>query len=158
MRPTTRQTGIISYAGFESAALLDGAARAFARPEEETPARFQAFLPLFPVELAVNMSYLGKGPKASPEGFSVNPDEYHRKLSSEMPTLYAGDNRARCFKADGTFRGGVVTVDAAWTRVFPQYEPFMGEKLMIHMIGGGHQAVAVPESIFPRSGGVLSSI
>lgn len=157
MRLTTRQTGVISYAGFESAALLDAAARAFAHAEEEVPARFAAFLPLFPTELVVNMSYLGKGPKASPEGFSLSPDEYHQKLSQEKPGLYISHNRDRCFKADGTFRGGVVTVDTAWARAFPQYEPFMGERLMIHMIGGGHQAVAVPESVFPKSGGVLAS-
>jgi hypothetical protein len=34
----------------------------------------------------------------------------------------------------------------------------LGDKLTLHMIGGGHQAVAVPESIFPRYGGVLRRI
>ena len=84
--------------------------------------------------------------------------DYHRVLSQELPDLYQGDNRARCFDAKGVFTGGIVTVDDAWADLFPQYRPFMGDKLMLHMIGGGVQAVAVPESIFPRSGGILSRI
>jgi len=156
MRLTTRQNGIISYAGLEEAALWEGAKRAFVRSGEELPERFKAFLPLFPMELIVNMSYVGRKKTASPAGFSMSSDEYHSRLSAELPELYAGDNRLRCFRADGAFRGGVVTVDAAWAAAFPQYAPFQGEKLMIHMIGGGHQAVAVPESIFPRSGGILA--
>ena len=155
MRLTTRQTGVISYAGLDESALWEGAKRAFSL--QDVPARFRAFLPLFPAELVVNMSYVGKGRTASPAGFSMSQNEYHQKLSEEMPHLYAGDNRLRLFKADGSFRGGVVTVDAAWAQAFPQYEPFIGERLTIHMIGGGHQAVAVPESIFPRGCGVLSS-
>ena len=155
MRLTTRQTGVISYAGLEESALWEAARHAFGRTEEELPERFRAFLPVFPAELIVNMSYLGNHPLASPLGFSISPDEYHRKLSEELPQLYAGDNRRRLFKEDGTFRGGIVTVDTVWAMMFPQYAPFQGERLMIHMIGGGHQAVAVPESIFPRSGGIL---
>ena len=156
MRLTTRQTGVISYAGLDENALWEGARRAFAQAGDEIPDRFRSFLPLFPAELVVNMRYVGQGPQASPAGFSLSAFEYHQRLSEEMPQLYTGDNRLRCFKSDGTFRGGVVTVDRAWISAFPQYEPFAGEKLMIHMIGGGHQAVAVPESIFPRGGGVLA--
>lgn len=155
MRLTTRQTGVISYAGLDESAVWEGAKRAFS--QKEAPARFRAFLPLFPAELVVNMSYVGKSRAASPAGFSMSRDEYHQKLSEEMPQLYAGDNRLRLFKSDGSFRGGVVTVDDAWAQAFPQYEPFRGERLALHMIGGGHQAVAVPESIFPRGGGVLAS-
>lgn len=155
MKLTTRQTGIISYAGLDESALWEGARNVFAHADEPVPERFRAFLPLFPAELIVNMSYVGKSRMASPSGFSLDANEYHRKLSGEMPDLYAGDNRLRLFASSGSFRGGVVTVDEVWAKMFPQYEPFMGEKLMIHMIGGGHQAVAVPESIFPRSGGVL---
>ena len=155
MRLTTRQTGVISYAGLEESALWEAARHAFGRPEKELPGRFAAFLPVFPAELIVNMSYVGSRKNASPLGFSVSSDEYHRKLSEELPQLYAGDNRRRLFREDGTFRGGIVTVDTVWAMMFPQYAPFQGEKLMIHLIGGGHQAVAVPESIFPRSGGIL---
>ena len=53
------------------------------------------------------------------------------------------------------FSNTAVTVDRAWATLFPQYQPFLGERLVIHLIGGGHQAVAVPESIFPRGGGIL---
>lgn len=155
MRLTTRQTGIISYAGLDESALWEGTKRAFSLPD--TPARFRAFLPLFPAELVVNMSYVGKGRAASPMGFSMSQNEYHQKLSEEMPQLYTGDNRLRLLKGDGSFRGGVVTVDAAWAQCFPQYEPFLGERLALYMIGGGHQAVAVPESVFPRGCGVLAS-
>lgn len=157
MRLTTRENCIISYAGLDPDALWAGAKRAFASTDDDIPSRFRAFLPLFPAELIVNMSHVGTGRAASPAGFSIDPNEYHAKLSQEMPRLYTGDNRARCFSPDGTFRGGVVTVDDSWASAFPQYEPFKGERLMLHLIGGGHQAVAVPESIFPRGGGVLES-
>lgn len=158
MRLTTRQRGIISYAGLDEEALWNGAKRAFMQADTPPPRRFRAFLPLFPVELVENMPYLGPGSRRANEaGFSMDPDEYHRQLSADEPSLYAGDNRLRLFDGEGRFRGGIVTVDEAWARRFPQYQPFLGEKLMIHMIGGGHQAVAVPESIFPRGGGVLAA-
>jgi len=156
MRPGNRFTGIISYAGLDEKALWDGARRAFA--SQSLPERFRGFLPLFPMELLVNMPYTGPAPFASPSGFSMRAADYHRVLSQELPALYQGDNRARCFDVRDQFVGGVVTVDEAWAEMFPQYRPFMGDKLTLHMIGGGHQAAAVPESIFPRFGGVLSRI
>lgn len=158
MRLTTRQNSIVSYAGLDADALWAGARRAFSQADGPVPARFLSFLPIFPAELIVNMSYVGAGARmASPMGFSTDPVEYHRALCEEMPDLYVGDNYRRCFDYEGRFKGGVVTVDAAWAMRFPQYRPFQGEKLMIHMIGGGHQAVAVPESVFPRGGGVLEN-
>lgn len=160
MRLTTRQTGIISYAGLDETALWAGAKRAFMMTDALVPERFHAFLPLFPVELVVNMSYLGPGkPMAAPSGFSIDPDEYHRALSQEHPTLYQGDNRKRNFDYDDAFRGGgAVTVDDAWANAFPQYAPFRGERLRVYLIGGGHQAVAVPESLYPRAAGLLEGV
>ncbi len=153
MRPGNRLTGVISYAGLEESALWDGAKRAFA--SKTLPERFQGFIPLFPMELIVNMPYTGPSPFASPAGFSMRAADYHRALSKELPDLYQGNNRERCFDHKGHFTGGVVTVDDAWAALFPQYRPFLGDKLMLHMIGGGHQAAAVPQSIFPYSGGSL---
>ena len=154
MRPGNRFTGVISYAGQEESALWEQARRAFA--SQTLPERFRGFLPLFPMELMVNMPYVGHAPYASPEGFSMRAADYHRVLSQELPTLYQGENRARCFDAQGRFTGGVVTVDESWAELFAQYRPFLGERLALYMIGGGHQAVAVPESVFPRCGGVLA--
>lgn len=156
MRPGNRFTGVISYAGLDEKSLWENAKRAFA--SQALPERFRGFLPLFPIELIVNMPYTGPAPFASPAGFSMRAADYHRALSQELPNLYQAENRARCFDASGAFAGGPVTVDEAWAEMFPQYRPFLGDKLMLHMIGGGHQAVAVPESIFPRYGGVLRRI
>ncbi len=159
MRLTTRQTGIVSYAGLDEEALWAAARRAFAQPP--VPERFCAFLPLFPMELVQNMSYGAPNGtrKVSAQGFSTDSAEYHRKLYEERPDLYVGDNRRRNIDREGRFRaGGVVTVDEAWAESFPQYRPFLGEKLALHLIGGGHQAVAVPESLFPRGGGVLLAV
>lgn len=160
MRLTTRQTGIISYAGLEEDALWAAAKRMFAQSDEPVPDRFRSFLPIFPIELIQNMSYVGRRERnlarVSPAGFSTDPDEYHRLLCAELPDLYTGENALRNFDAEGRYRGGgAVTVDRAWATLFPQYQPFLGERLVIHMIGGGHQAVAVPESVFPRGGGIL---
>lgn len=156
MRPGNRFTGVICYAGLDEKALWDGAGRAFA--SQSLPERFRGFLPLFPMELIVSMPYVGSAPYASPLGFSMRAADYHRVVAAELPDLYRTDNRARCFDASGTFTGGEVTVDEAWAELFPQYRPFMGDKLTLHMIGGGHQAVAVPESIFPRYGGVMRRV
>ena len=156
MRPVNRFTGVISYAGLDEKTLWDDARRAFA--SQSLPERFRGFLPLFPMELIVNMPYTGPASFASPEGFSMRAVDYHRVLFQELPALYQAENYARCFDAKGQFYGGIVTVDEAWAEMFPQYKPFMGDKLMLHMIGGGVQAVAVPESIFPRFGGVLGRI
>ena len=160
MRLTTRQTGIISYAGLEEDALWAAAKRMFAQSDEPVPDRFRSFLPIFPIELVQNMSYVGRRERnlarVSPAGFSTDPDEYHRLLCAELPDLYTGENALRNFDAEGRYRGGgAVTVDRAWATLFPQYQPFLGERLVIHMIGGGHQAVAVPESVFLRGGGIL---
>ncbi len=156
MRPGNRFTGVISYAGLDEKALWENAKRSFA--SQALPERFRGFLPLFPMELIVNMPYVGTCSHAFPEGFSMRAADYHRALAQELPDLYQAENRARCFDASGAFCGGVVTVDEAWAEMFPQYRPFLGDKLMLHMIGGGHQAAAVPESVFPRYGGVLRRI
>ena len=154
--------GVISYAGLSREALLAQAKAAFAQAQPPVPARFDAFLPLFPVELVQNMDYVGavesRGAKVAPSGFSIDPIEYHRKLYTQLPELYAGENYARNFDYEGHFSGrGVFAVDAVWVEHFPQYQPFLGEKLALYLIGGGSQAVAVPESVYPRGGGVLSA-
>ena len=150
MRLTTRQTGVISYAGMDEKTLLESAKHLFALAEDAPPERFADLIPLFPAELIVNMRYLGEG------RFSSDPAEYHQKLLLEMPELYTGENALRCLNVEGAFRkGAVMTVDAAWAEHFPQYRPFLGEKLMLYRIGGGHQAAAVPCSLFPCGGGVL---
>lgn len=155
-----RETGIISYAGLDKAALFKQA-KQFYQQENGTD-RFSAFMPLFPVELVQNMRYIGKGGSLSAfvsrNGFSIDQSEYYRQLYDEMPRLFAGDNYTRNFDYDGHFVGrGVMTVDQVWADTFPQYEPFMGERLVLYLIGGGGQAVAVPESIYPRGCGVLHS-
>ena len=78
MRLTTRQTGVISYAGLDEQALWEGARRAFAQADPPVPERFRSFLPVFPLELIVNMPYLGKA------GFSRDMDDYHPTISVQQ--------------------------------------------------------------------------
>lgn len=152
---TIGNSGIISYAGLSKSALLSYAGATFVHTE--IPVRYRSLLSVFPAEMIQNMDYAGK---ASPEhryvtpgGFSMDPAEYHYKMFQEYPSLYAGDNFDRNFDYAGTFQGGsVFTVDDAWVELFPQYRPFLGEKLVLHMIGKGCQAVAVPKSLKLRSG------
>ena len=138
---------LISYAGLEAGELWSKATRLFVH-NEDMPARFRMFIPLFPLEMVVDMPYEGGR-------FVRDSLSYHRVLSERLPQLYTGENRRRCFDANDVFHGGEVVVDQAWARAFPQYQPFVGERLYVHMIGGGHQAAAVPESIFPRAGALL---
>ncbi len=163
MLETARQNSIVSYAGLAKANLLHLAKQAFVQADFNVPERFASFLPLFPFELIQNMNYVGKDATnkglVSPLGFSMDPQEYHAKLYRQMPALYQDDNYRRNFDYEDRFLGrSVLTVDAAWVTHFPQFAPFMSEKLMLHLIGGGHQAVVVPESVFPRGGGVLSAV
>lgn len=148
---------LLCYAGLDKEALWRHARQFFA----EDQGRFATFLPLFPTELAQSMPYVGVregGPFAAPNGFSIDPSEYHRRLYAELPELYAGDNLRRCTDYEGRFHGrGVVTVDRCWVSFFPQYEPFLGERLCLFLPGNGGQAVAVPESVYPRGGGLLRS-
>ncbi len=163
MLETPRQNSIVSYGGQSKAALLTLAKQAFAQADFVVPERFASFLPLFPFELIQNMSYVGRAEgraaKVSALGYSCDPQEYHLKMHQQQPGLYKGDNYRRNFDYEGRFQGrGVFTVDAAWVSFFPQFSPFMGEKLMIHLIGGGHQAVALPESLSPRSCALLRNV
>lgn len=143
------QTGVISYAGLDETAVMEAAMRALSRGEED------AFLPLFPAELVVDMPYVGPGRAASRLGFSMDTGVYHAALSARLPELYAGENRRRCFGPDGAFCGGVVAVDEAWVARFVQYRPFLGDRLTLHLLGGGHQAVAVPVGLYPLEGALL---
>ncbi len=154
--------GTLAYAGFSAGALLACARTVFAQAQPAAPERFDAFLPLFPAELTVDMEYTGTGGGrnscAAGNGFSIDPAEYFAKLYTRMPELYAGENALRNFTYEGHYVGrGVFTVDAVWADRFPQYRPFMGEKLAVYLIGGGSQATAVPESVYPRGGGVLKA-
>ena len=139
---------IISYAGLDAGALWSQATRLFVH-NEDMPARFRMFIPLFPLEMIVDMPF-------EDGRFVRDSVSYHRVLSERLPMLYTGENRRRCFDADEVFRGGEVTVDQAWAKAFPQYQPFIGERLYVHMIGGGHQAAVVPESILPRAAALLA--
>ncbi len=163
MRLTAERTGIISYAGLDRDMLIAAALRAFERSDEPVPERFSLLLPVFPAELIVNMDFIGSRQdnksSVSPQGFSTDAAEYHRKLWEEYPELYRDGNYRRNFNFEGKLIGrGAMIVDAAWAERFPQYKPFMGERLRVYMIGGGHQAAAVPESLYPRGGGLLRSI
>ena len=141
-------TSIVSYAGLEESALWESAKRMFALADDYVPERFRSFLPLFPAELVVTLL---------PSDTLSLSDAYHRQLYQRMPGLYAFDNLKRLMNSEGRFLpNAVITADAVWTAQFPQYLPFEGEKLFIHLIGGGCEAVAVPQSIFPRGGGVLA--
>ncbi len=151
MRPSS--AGVVSYAGLDT--LLTAAAGALSAP---LPPRFQGFLPVFPEALVINMDY-PHPPRClhvAPGGFSLDPSEYHWKLWQTHPELYAGDNYRRNFNYEDRYVGnGAFVVDEAWAEFFPQYRPFRGDKLRVYLIGGGAQAVAVPESVYPRGGGVL---
>lgn len=146
-------TGIISYAGLDEIALLEAARRALSK--ESGDERLRAFLPLFPAELVVDMPYVGRTRTSSRLGFSLDTNVYHGVLSARMPELYAGENRRRCFGPDGVFHGGVVTVDEVWASRFAQYRAFLGDRLTLHLLGGGHQAVAVPVGLYPQMGALL---
>ncbi|MDD3411947.1 MAG: hypothetical protein PHY12_14175 [Eubacteriales bacterium] len=150
-------SSVICYAGLRN--LLSEALDAFA--DASVPERFRDFPPVFPLELIVDMDRPAHphGPRVARSGFSVDPAEYFEKLLTRLPALAAGDNYARAFDYEGRFKGrSDFTVDAAWADAFPQYRSFLGDKLTLHLIGGGPQAVAVPESVYPRGGGVLSRV
>ncbi len=156
-------SGIIGYAGLSADVLLSQGKALFAQADPPVPVRFDTFLPLFPVELIQNMEYVGsrgdRGALTASSGFSVDPTEYFRKLYEQQPKLFTGDNYLRNFSYDGRYSGrGAMTVDAVWAEAYPQYHSFLGDKLAVYLIGGGSQAVAIPESVYPRGGGMLAAM
>ena len=161
MRDGNYESGILSYAGSSKDTLFAQAVQAFVQMGD-APARFASFVPIFPFELIQNMEYVGTKtktkPRVAPSGFSIDPCEYHRKLAIRMPELYTGENVLRNYDYAGNYQGrSVFAVDGAWVEHFPQYQPFAGEKLTIYLLGGGHQAVAVPESLYPRGMWMLAA-
>ena len=151
--------GVISYAGLDVTSLLAGARLMFANQPGEEGCRLSSLMPLFPEELILSMPFAGvaqPGQPVAPGGFSIDPAEYHCRLRAQLPKLYTGDNLTRNLDAEGVFHGrGVVTVDEAWTTLFPQYQPYAGERLTIYPLGGGAQCAAVPESLYPKAAGLL---
>lgn len=151
MKLTDQPRFIVSYAGLQKPALIARASRAVS--PSGVPARLRGFLPVFPYELIQSMDYV-----AADRRFSRDIADYHRMMYKREPSLYVEDNLRRNLSGD-TFTGrGTVSIDRAWIERFPQLQGFAGEALQLHLIGGGAQAVVVPQSLYPRLGRMLDTM
>ena len=69
-------------------------------------------------------------------------------LLSKNPEFWSTTNVER-------IKGGLVPeVDEKFIEFFPQYKDCLGSKLVQHHIGGGLQAVAVPQNLHEGFGGM----
>ncbi len=137
--------GIIAYAGQSGDVLLAKARALLDQYQDHIPKAYAFWLPVFPTELIVNMDYIGDG------RFAITPQAYHQRLSLRSPSLYVGDNLARCLDAKGqALPNALMLVDTTFCLAFSQYEPFLGDQLILYPIGESGQATLLPERLYPR--------
>ena len=100
-------------------------------------------------EYIVDMPYVGEGMKGTnSQGWKRNANYFFTELSRTHPELFSSANMRRIS------RGKIPIVDEQFLKYFPQYNDYMGEVLRHHHIGGGGQAMPVPDSLHLGSGGI----
>ena len=100
-------------------------------------------------EYIVDMPYVGEGMKGTnSQGWKRNAKYFFTELSRTHPELFSSANMRRIS------RGKIPKVDEQFLKYFPQYNDYMGEVLRHHHIGGGGQAMPVPDSLHLGSGGI----
>ena len=109
------------------------------------------FLELFLAdpEFIVDMPYVGQGMKnANSQGWMRDPKFFFTELSNAHPELFSVDNMQRIAN------GRAPIVDEQFLEYFPQYKDYIWQELIHHHIGGGGQAMPIPDGLHPGSGGI----
>lgn len=100
-------------------------------------------------EYTVDMPYVGKGRKNSnSQGWMRDSKYFYNELSRTHPELFDNENMNLIRK------GNLPIVNEQFLDYFPQYRNYMYEELKHHHIGGGGQAMPIPESLHMGSGEV----
>ncbi|USK34299.1 pre-toxin TG domain-containing protein [Bacillus sp. F19] len=102
-------------------------------------------------KLIIEMPYIGKGGKSTnSEGWLRDNKFYFKELYKLHPEYFSDAN------IKNLNNGWAIVNDAVFRRNFPQYDivGLKGKPLVHHHIGGGGQAIAIPQPLHPGSGGI----
>lgn len=100
-------------------------------------------------ELVVNMPYVGIAEHGSnAQGWLRKSSYYFDEMILKNPMYFSEINIERIKQKRSPY------CDSSFIKYFPEYENFLGSKLIHHHIGRDGQAVAVPENIHVGQGGV----
>ncbi|WP_339200747.1 T7SS effector LXG polymorphic toxin [Peribacillus sp. FSL P2-0133] len=102
-------------------------------------------------KLVVDMPYIGKGKQSTnSEGWLRDNKYYFNELYKLHPDYFSDAN------IKNLNNGWAIVNDAVFRRHFPQYDilGLKGKPLVHHHIGGGGQAMAIPQPLHPGSGGI----
>ncbi|NLI22010.1 MAG: hypothetical protein GX418_10745 [Clostridiales bacterium] len=153
---------VAAYAGMDSGQLFSLWSDLVWRTPVKNPeaTRLIHYLPVHPGELTVGMPFVGQefadGHSVNTQGWLRDPNYFLTELYKRDPTLFQGRNLEENLNAHGQFDGhGGVYVDEVIAERFPQYRPFLNEKMAHHHIGEDGQAALVPESVHSNGYGVI---
>lgn len=102
-------------------------------------------------KLVIDMPFTGKGkPNTNSEGWLRDNKYYFNELYKLHPEYFSDAN------IKNLNNGWSIVNDATFRRNFPQYDivGLKGKPLVHHHIGGGGQAMAIPQPLHPGSGGI----
>ncbi|MBU3107989.1 RHS repeat-associated core domain-containing protein [Clostridium gasigenes] len=97
----------------------------------------------------VEMPYAGKSKKNSnSQGWKRDSKLFFKELQSKHPEIFGKKNTSLIKK------GNIPIVDEKIIEHFPQYTDNLDEVIRHHHIGGGGQAMPIPDSLHPGYGGI----
>ncbi|UAL47150.1 hypothetical protein K7887_20235 [Sutcliffiella horikoshii] len=102
-------------------------------------------------KLVVDMPYVGKGKQnTNSEGWLRDNNYYFKELYRLHPEYFSNAN------IRNLNNGWAIVNDAVFRKHFTQYDivGLKGKPLVHHHIGGGGQAMAIPQPLHPGSGGI----
>ncbi|NFG61450.1 hypothetical protein FDG75_12890 [Clostridium botulinum] len=97
----------------------------------------------------VEMPYVGKNKNNSnSQGWKRDSKFFFKQLQAQQPEIFSKENLKRINS------GKSPKVDKQFIKYFPQYSDNNKEIIRHHHIGGGSQAMPIPDSLHPGYGGV----
>ncbi len=102
-------------------------------------------------DLAIDMPFIGKDKSnANAAGYLRDNNYYFNELYKKHPEYFSATN------VYNLQNGYAIVNDATFRNYFPEYDVrgLRGNPLIHHHVGGGKQAVAVPQNIHIGSGGI----
>lgn len=97
--------------------------------------------------LKVEMPYLGKGhSSANSQGWERNSEKYFKTLQQKHPEMFSKKNAARVQE------GYAPIVDQKMIAHNPSWAQYVNQPLIHHHVGGGSEAVAVPQNMHKGQG------
>ncbi|OOM79262.1 tRNA3(Ser)-specific nuclease WapA precursor [Clostridium puniceum] len=97
----------------------------------------------------VEMPYVGKNKKNSnSQGWKRDSKFFFKELQSKHPEIFGKKNTSLIKK------GSIPIVDEKFIEHFPQYADNLDEVIRHHHIGGGGQAMPIPDTLHPGYGGI----